>query len=331
MGRAARKASAAPMARPSRSATCSNARGGWHPARCSSSTRRCRPSATCSRAACAERTEALRPERGPARQLGVAVGRLDLGAGRRTALHLLLRGLPRRDRHRPGGPDRQAPRANSQFVVDPELLAQHTTQIENQEPFRDFRYGYRRPGRQAVLHPHQRRADLRRRAAFPGLPRRGHRRDPGHAGGAATCSSSRATTARPARPTATCSSPNSKAHACPRAARRHQLRRGASSTWTASGASTTRSVTPPATSCCSRWRNACAACCARATSWRAWAATSLSSFSTARPTSARSPGRAQAARPLSASRCPLAGRNVWITGSCGIAMFPPTAETRRPC
>ena len=35
--------------------------------------------------------------------------------------------------------------ANSRFVVDPEMLAQHLAQIERHEPFRDFRYGYRRP------------------------------------------------------------------------------------------------------------------------------------------------------------------------------------------
>ena len=35
--------------------------------------------------------------------------------------------------------------ANSRFEVDPELLARHLAQIESHEPFRDFRYGYRRP------------------------------------------------------------------------------------------------------------------------------------------------------------------------------------------
>ena len=35
--------------------------------------------------------------------------------------------------------------ATSRFVVDPESLAQHLAQIERHEPFRDFRYGYRRP------------------------------------------------------------------------------------------------------------------------------------------------------------------------------------------
>ncbi len=34
--------------------------------------------------------------------------------------------------------------ANSRFVVDPEVLAQHLAQIERHEPFRDFRYGYRK-------------------------------------------------------------------------------------------------------------------------------------------------------------------------------------------
>ncbi|MBK6864605.1 MAG: EAL domain-containing protein [Ideonella sp.] len=35
--------------------------------------------------------------------------------------------------------------ASSRFEVDPEVLARHLAQIERHEPFRDFRYGYRRP------------------------------------------------------------------------------------------------------------------------------------------------------------------------------------------
>ena len=161
----------------------------------------------------------------------------------------------------------------------PELLAEHTAQIENHEP--SATSATATAGRTAS-------SAISRISGEPIF-------DAGSASRAtaasvptdqATLAAARAAARelrqpdRPAQPQPVrC---RARAHARPCAAHRHQLRHCASSTWTASRASTTPLATPLATSCCSRWRSACAAA-ARATSSPASAAT------VRRP--ARRPGR----------------------------------------
>ena len=92
-----------------------------------------------------------------------------------------------------------------------------------------------------------------------------------------------------------------------------------SSTWTTSRSSTTRSATPPATSCWSRWPTGCAPPSARATWSPGSAATSSSSSartSTRRP---RSPWPAAVSR-----RSP--GRCAWAASTSG-----PTPASASPC
>ena len=93
---------------------------------------------------------------------------------------------------------------------------------------------------------------------------------------------------------------------------------GCSSTSTASSWSTTASATRPATGCCSRSPAASAGSCARATRWRAWAATSSRSCSTVRsrpPARWTSrPGWRPIAQPLRFDR-----RELSVSASIGIA------------